>query len=109
MKLGNNGNKNRQDFVFDRLEFDLLGIEAKKRLRRSKFIIFFFAPPFLAIGIALWVLKLFKVVAWWVAWPFVLVAIGSLIYNHFNLRTSRKLINKSREILNSYMKWKNNY
>ena len=109
MKLGNNGNKNKQDFVFDRLGFDLLGIEAKKRLSRSKFIILAFAVPFLGIGIILWFLKLFKVVAWWIPWPFILIAIGSLIYNHFNIKRSRKLIDERREILNSYMKWKNNY
>ena len=109
MKLGNNGNKNKQDFVFDRLAFDLLGIEAKKRLSRSKFIILAFAVPFLGIGIILWFLKLFKVVAWWVPCPFILIAIGSLIYNHFNIKRSKKLMDKRREILNSYMKWKNNY
>ena len=109
MKLGNNGNKNKQDFVFDRLAFDLLGIEAKKRLNRSKFIILAFAVPFLGIGIILWFLKLFEIVAWWVHWPFILVAFGSSIYNYFNLRRSRKLINKRREMLNSYERGRSNY
>jgi len=63
MKLGNNGNKNSQDFVFDRLEFDLLDIEAKKRLSRSKFIILAVVFPFLGIGIILSFLNLFKVFA----------------------------------------------
>ncbi|HEB36006.1 MAG TPA: hypothetical protein ENI18_09235 [Candidatus Aminicenantes bacterium] len=103
MKLENNGNKKRQDFVFDRLGFDLLGIEAKKRLSRSRFIIFVIGFPFLCIGIALWIFKLFEVVTWWAPWPFILVAIGSSIYNHFNLRRSRKLIDKMRETLNSLM------
>lgn len=102
-------NKNRQDFVFDRLEFDLLAIEAKKRLSRSKFIIFVIGLPFLVIGVILWFLKLFEIVAWWVHWPFILVAIGSSIYNYFNLIKSRKLTDKRLEILNSYMKWKNNH
>ena len=109
MKLGNNGNKNRQDFVFDRLEFELLGIEANKILSKSKFILFVIGLPFLGIGIILWFLKLFKVVAWWIPWPFILVAFGSSIYNYFNLRRSRKLINKRREMLNSYERGRSNY
>jgi len=108
VKLGNNGNKKRQDFVFDRLGFDLLGIETNKILSKSKFILIF-AGLFLGMSIILWILKLFKVVAWWIPWPFILIAIGSSIYNRFNLRRARKLIDKRREILNSYSKGKNNY
>lgn len=87
--------------MINRHQYDLFTIEVKKRIRRSRIILYGFAFPFLGVATIFWVCKLFKIVPWWTPWPFIAVALGLVAYNHFNLKKSQKVLDKNQEFIDS--------